>query len=191
MVLIASDYLHINPARFFPVQKDIYQSHLIALISHIAAGMVALLIGPFLFCSKKNALMRVLHRRLAYVYLAAIAVSAFAGLYMAVYAYAGPFAQLGFASMSCIWILTAVAGYREIRNGRIQLHRKWMMRNFAVTFAAVTFRLWNGVFQVTSVDFNVGYITSSWLCWTLNLVLLEGYLRWGRKHRDDIEDVLA
>jgi Predicted membrane protein (DUF2306) len=42
--------------------------------------------------------------------------------------------------------------YWRILHRDIQSHRQWMVRAYALTFAAVTLRLWLVIFQVTGID---------------------------------------
>jgi hypothetical protein len=48
-----------------------------------------------------------------------------------------------------------------------------MVRNFALTFAAVTLRLWLPGSVLSGVPFEVAYPIVAWLCWVPNLVVAE------------------
>jgi len=49
-----------------------------------------------------------------------------------------------------------------------------MIRNFALTFAAVTLRIWLPLMAgLMHVPFTPAYVTVSWLCWVPNLLLAE------------------
>jgi Predicted membrane protein (DUF2306) len=63
--------------------------------------------------------------------------------------------------------------YWRILHRDIQSHRQWMVRAYALTFAAVTLRLWLVIFQVTGVDFAEGYVAVAWLSWVPNLIVAE------------------
>jgi len=39
-----------------------------------------------------------------------------------------------------LWFLTGLEAYRTVRRGTLEAHRRWMIRNFAWTLAAVTLR---------------------------------------------------
>jgi hypothetical protein len=54
-----------------------------------------------------------------------------------------------------------------------------MIRNFSLTFAAVTLRLWGGVFQLFGLDFETGYIITAWLSWIPNLWFAEWLIKRG------------
>jgi hypothetical protein len=44
---------------------------------------------------------------------------------------------LGFGILAVLWFLTGLEAYRTVRRGNIEAHRRWMIRNFALTLAAV------------------------------------------------------
>ena len=52
-------------------------------------------------------------------------------------------------------------------------HERWMVRSFALTFAAVTLRLYIPAGQVLGLDFMAAYRAIAWLCWVPNLVVAE------------------
>lgn len=51
-----------------------------------------------------------------------------------------------------------------------------MVRNFALTFAAVTLRLWLPASVVSGVPFELAYAIVAWLCWVPNLAVAEWML---------------
>ena len=64
------------------------------------------------------------------------------------------------------------------RAGRIAEHRQWMIRSFALTFAAVTLRLYLPVlFTVGNMDYFEASNYVAWLCWVPNILFAEVYLR--------------
>jgi len=103
-----------------------------------------------------------------------VLVGGLGGLYMAFLAYGGLPARLGFGMLAIVWLLSGLMAYQYIRHKEIQSHRQWMVRNYALTFAAVTLRLWLIVFQVAGVEFVEAYITVAWLSWVPNLIVAEG-----------------
>jgi hypothetical protein len=72
---------------------------------------------------------------------------------MALMAYGGLPAQMGFAFLSILWLSTGFMAYKRIREKKVLIHRQWMIRNYALTFAAVTLRLWQLVFDSFNIDF--------------------------------------
>jgi hypothetical protein len=61
--------------------------------------------------------------------------------------------------------------------GRFIEHRAWMIRSFALTFAAVTLRLYLPLHLLFQVHFDDAYRAISFLCWVPNLLVAELYLR--------------
>jgi len=62
---------------------------------------------------------------------------------------------------------------------RFAAHRAWMIRSFALTFAAVTLRLYLPLLLVVPVPFLTGYAAISFLCWVPNLMVAEAFLKRG------------
>jgi uncharacterized membrane protein len=177
-------YLTLNPANYFPQQQAVYVANVAAITLHIAGAMLATLIGPIQFLPKITTRRFVrFHRWLGRTYLIGVLVGGLAGLYMATLAYGGFPARLAFGMLALLWLGTGFMAYRHIRAGRIQIHRQWMIRNYSLTFAAVTLRLWLIAFQIAGLDFVESYITVAWLCWVPNLLIAEVIVSRGRPQR--------
>jgi hypothetical protein len=67
--------------------------------------------------------------------------------------------------------------YLAIREGDVTRHRRWMVRNFALTFAAVTLRLYLPASAGAGLGFGPAYAAIAWLCWVPNLVVAEWIVR--------------
>jgi uncharacterized membrane protein len=143
---------------------------------HIAGAATALLIGPVQFLPWiRN--RRVVHRRLGRVYVVGCLVGGVGGLIVAFGSTAGPIATAGFGALAVIWIIANVQGWRSARARRFEAHRAWMIRSFALTFAAVTLRLYLPLFPLVGVSFLDGYRAVSFLAWIPNLIAAELYIR--------------
>jgi len=146
-----------------------------AFYIHITGGMLALLVGPFQFIKKfRNRNLR-LHRTLGKIYLGAILFLAGpSGLFMAFYAEGGGIAVVGFAIMALLWLVTTYMAYEAVRKKNIDAHKAWMVRSFALTFAAVTLRLYvpiaSGYFHVAPFYVEA---SSAWVSWLPNLIVAE------------------
>ena len=177
IVVVASRYLTLNPDVFFPQQRAIYVANRLALIAHVAGGMVALALGPFQFIAAIRRRWPRIHRLLGRSYLTGIAVGGIAGLWMARLAYGGTIGQAGFATLAVLWLATSAMALARIRAGDVQGHRAWMVRSFALTFAAVTLRLYLPSPMIFGVDFEVAYAAIAWACWVPNLLVAEAIRR--------------
>jgi hypothetical protein len=52
-----------------------------------------------------------------------------------------------------------------------------MIRSFALTFAAVTLRLYLPASQIAGMPFPAAYSAIAWLCWVPNLLVAEWFIR--------------
>jgi hypothetical protein len=87
-------------------------------------------------------------------------------------------AVLGFSGLAVAWLFCTLKAYRSICQFEIEKHQQWMIRSYALTFAAVTLRLWIPLFQIfTPLDFISSYKIIAWLCWVPNLILVEWMVR--------------
>ena len=75
----------------------------------------------------------------------------------------GPIAQAGFGLLAVCWLFANVQAWRLALAGRYAEHRRWMVRSFAMTFAAVTLRLYLPIAPVMGYDFMPAYVAISWL----------------------------
>jgi uncharacterized membrane protein len=174
-VLVSMGYLTFNPEHFsFAEQKAVYIPHLAMLMTHIIASMLAILIGPFQFLPgiRKGRLLKV-HRWLGRTYLLSVLFGGLSGLYMATLSYGGVISHLGFAVLAVAWLYTGYRAYRHIRNKDMENHRRWMIRNYALTFAAVMLRIYVPLSGPAGFDFLTAYQIIAWLCWVPNLLVAE------------------
>ena len=58
-----------------------------------------------------------------------------------------------------------------------------MIRNYALTFAGVTIRIYLGLFFASGLKFEEFYPSLAWLCWVPNLILVEWWLLPGRNRQ--------
>jgi uncharacterized membrane protein len=149
------------------------------LMLHAALAGTALMIGPFQFLPAIRR-RRALHRWLGRTYLVSCLVSGLAGLTLAFGATAGPIAGWGFGTLAVVWLFTTTQAYRMARAGRFDAHRQWMIRSFALTFAAVTLRLYLPFPPMMGFSFIEGYRAIAWLAWVPNLIAAELYIRRAR-----------
>ncbi len=147
------------------------------LYLHIAGAATALLIAPLQLWPWLRGRHRSLHRRLGRIYMVACLVGGVAGFFVAFGSTAGPIATSGFATLALIWIAVNVQGWRAAVERRFDNHRAWMLRSAALTFAAVTLRLYLGIGVAAGLPFLDVYRATAWVSWISNLILVELYLR--------------
>ena len=86
-------------------------------------------------------------------------------------------AHLGFGVLALLWLGTGAMAYYRIRHGAVASHRRWMIRCFALTLAAVTLRILLPLSQAAGIPFVSAYQLIAWACWLPNLALAEWWLR--------------
>lgn len=165
-----------------PDMRAAFEAHRIGILSHVFGAAFALLLGPLQFSARLRTRWPRLHRWTGRVYLVAgVIVGGLAGLYMAMFAFGGVPARLGFGILAILWLHSGARAWQSIRAGDLPAHRRWMVRNFALAFAAVTLRLWLPLSQVIGVPFEIAYPVIAWLCWVPNVWVAERLLdRWPR-----------
>lgn len=85
---------------------------------------------------------------------------------------------LSFFLQNLLWMGFTYKAFHTIKDKKVDFHRKWALRSFALAFAAVTLRLYIFIFNW---DFNLssssGYALIAWASWLLNLVVVEIFLQ--------------
>lgn len=144
-----------------------------AFYQHIIFGGLALLAGWTQFSSHLRNTRTALHRTLGKIYIVVCLLSGSAALYLAYFATGGIIASLGFACLGGYWMFTTVKAYLAIRAKQVSKHQGWMIRSYALTWAAVTLRIYLPLAQIAQLDFIEAYRVIAWLCWVPNLLVAE------------------
>ena len=161
-------------ALLHPDMRATFQAHPIGIYAHVFASVIALALGPFQFSSRLRASQIQLHRWCGRAYLGVgVCVGGLAGLYMSLHAFGGIASRLGFGCLALAWLFTGLRAFLAIRRRDVASHRRWMVRNFALTFAAVTLRLYLPSSIALGAAFEIAYPVIAWLCWLPNVVIAE------------------
>lgn len=155
-----------------------YSVYLPAFYIHICTGSIVLITGVFQFSKSIRARFPAWHRTSGKVYIFVILIfTAPSGLVMSLYANGGFAAGIGFALLAMLWWIFTLTGFRSATRKRWNIHRGFMMRSYALTFSAVTLRLYSFCFALAGFRGDLIYIIIAWLSWVPTLVHLEIYLR--------------
>ena len=147
------------------------------LVIHVAGGVTALLAGPVQFARRVRARWPAFHRAAGRIYVVAIAIGAPTGFVLALGTTAGPVAGTGFAVQAALWAAFTGFGLRSAVGRRFDEHRDWMLRSYAITASAITFRLMLPASAFLGLDFLATYRVIAWLPWIVNLALFEYHIR--------------
>lgn len=160
----------------------------VMLYTHITTGIIAISTGWMQFIRKLRAKSYRLHKIIGRIYSGCIVFSGISGIYLSLYATGGLISTFGFLLLSLAWLYTLYQAIRAIAVRKDPIaHQKWMTRNFALTFAAVTLRIYLPVSMLLfgTEHFNVYYQAITWLCWVPNLFVAELILK--KQHHSAIK----
>lgn len=181
LFVITASYLSFkSDVNFLLVKQDIVNDSIWrpTFYIHVISGMLVILVGPFQFLKSFQNKFLNWHKLGGKIYAYSILLlAAPTGLIMAFYAEGGVWSTVAFSIMSILWFVTTLMAVIKIKQRKIEEHKMWMMRSYALSFAAVTLRLLVPLFSLFIFD-NEDLITVStaWLSWMLNLLVAEGMI---------------
>jgi len=152
--------------------------YLPAYYSHVLIGGIILVTGLFQLHPRSIQQFKRLHRAMGYVYVMGIlCFAAPGGLVMSLFIQRGPWVLSSFLLQGTLWFIFTALAFHHIRQRDIPAHRRWMIRSYALTFAAVTLRLYvlASSFHY-SLNVPQAYATIAWLSWLPNLLVAEFFI---------------
>jgi Predicted membrane protein (DUF2306) len=168
-----------------PRMAEVFRQNAAALCAHGFGAAFALPLGPLQFRAAVRARRPALHRLAGRLHLGVgVGVGGIAGLILAAHAQGGPvgqigqIGQIGLGGLALAWLYTGVPAFAAVRSRDFVTHRRRMIRNLALTFAAVTLRIWMPLgFALDRWPFELVYPVVARLCWVPNLPVAEWSLR--------------
>ena len=152
--------------------------YLPAYYSHVLISGLILVAGFFQLFPASSSRFRRVHRMLGYFYVMGILFFAAPGaLGMSLFIGRGPWVLSSFVLQGVLWFWFTAVAFREIRKKNIAAHKRWMWRSYALTFAAITLRVY--IFIISrDVDLSQPemYAALAWGSWVPNLVFVEMFV---------------
>jgi uncharacterized membrane protein len=192
-----SAWIALTAARFFFLSQteaagEEFGRHLaghgLSFYAHAGGGAVALITGALQWVLTPRSRRSRWHRLIGRTYVLAIAVGGLSGLSIAVGAFGGLVPRAGFSTLAVAWLASTAIAWTRARARDWTTHRAWMIRSFALTFAAVTLRVWLPTLLMAGLSFEAAYRLVAWLAWIPNLLLAEWLiarqLRSGPEHAE-------
>jgi uncharacterized membrane protein len=158
---------------FDSIFREKYSSHLVLVRTHAVASVLALSTG--LFALSSRFLNWRLHRWLGRLYACGVIVGGITSVPMSLMAEGGWTTRLSFLLQGTTWMTSLALAVRAARAHHFALHRRWMVRNYAVTYSAVASRLLLNGLQEGGMAFQAIYPVVSWT-WMLGLAAGEWWL---------------
>jgi len=141
------------------------------LLPHGVAGACAILLGPFQFSDRLRQKYTKLHRITGRIYITGAFILAPLGAYIQYYQERmGAVRSFSIAAVvdAMLLMLTTGIAFGFILKGKVQQHRQWMTRSYAVAIVFLEVRLIGGL---TGWDQNPAYIeTIVWSCLAFSLL---------------------
>jgi hypothetical protein len=170
-------YAFLTPgAAVHPKMRITYKAHPWPISLHVFGASVAMLLAPFQLSTSLRARAPGWHRLMGRLYLT-LGVGGAAALFLAPIAFGGWVSTTGFALLAAAWLLTGAMGLRSALRRDFAAHRRWMVRNVSMTFAAVTLRVLLGTSFALRLPFDSVYPLLAWLSWVPNVVVAEWLIR--------------
>jgi uncharacterized membrane protein len=150
------------------------------LLPHGIAGACALLLGPMQFSDGLRARFRRLHRVVGRIYVAGVFVAAPLGFYIQFFQerMGDPRSfSIAAAVDAALWMITTGVAMVFILRGRVQEHRQWMTRSFAVALVFLEGRVVGGVSGWENLDVHANE-TIVWACLAFSILSADLVLQW-------------
>lgn len=181
LISILLEYPRYFPADFDATfligrEKSFTPTYATAFYIHILTGPLAIVLSTLLMWSGGRARWLTWHRwaarSLMLLIFAALVPS---GLWMAPQAFAGPFAGVGFATLSLLTALTAGMALRYARQKKFAIHQRWATRCYVLLVSPLLLRIVGGLLQVLQIESEWAYVMNAWLSWLVPLAAVEIY----------------
>jgi hypothetical protein len=189
VALFSFRFLSFNPNLLQEYLRPNLLNNPVPFYLHVTFAPIALVIGVWQFIPITR--RSVWHRWEGRVYVACVLIASLSGFVVAFTTAAGMAAGLGFAILAALWFGSTAIAYSKVRTGRYAEHRRWMIRSYALTCAAITLRLIVPVGIAAKLDFATAYLVAAWGCWIINVAIAELIVRYSRPPGDLPADRVA
>ena len=151
------------------------------LLPHGLMGACALLLAPMQFSDRLRRRFTKFHRVVGRFYVTGVFIAAPLGFYIQHYE-----ERLGGARSfsvaaavdAILWMLTTGIAFAFILKGKVQQHRQWMTRSFAVALVFLEVRVVLGVTGLERVAGGAFDETVVWACVAFSLLFADVVLQW-------------
>ncbi len=175
MVIIG--YLIFDPEALKPTVS--YFAPRFPIIVHAFFGGVALFVGMFQLLRKFREKFSKLNLIFRKIYYTSVIISGVFGFFVSLYAQGGLVNKIGFGMLALLWLYSIARAMRADALGDMATFRVWIVRNYALTLAAVTLRLYIPLiwsfYGFNPEAFSTIYATLGFLCWVPNIVFVEWF----------------
>lgn len=144
---------------------------------HIIPGSLALILGAVLLSRRVRRKQIWLHKSFGYAYVACVLISTI-GAHVGNFASPSPMsAKLAFFLLGILWPIVTLMGTPMDDMFDRQAHGSLMKVSYALTFAAVTLRIYLATFLALGFAFERAFTIAAWASWVGNLIFLFTHFR--------------
>jgi uncharacterized membrane protein len=150
------------------------------LLPHGIAGTCALLLGPMQFSDRLRNRFRLLHRIVGRIYVAGVFVAAPLGFYIQYFQerMGDPRSfSIAAAVDAALWMITTGIAMVFVLKAKVQEHRTWMTRSFAVALVFLEGRVIGGLTGWENSDVHANE-TTVWFCLAFSILSADLVLQW-------------
>ncbi|MGE0445217.1 MAG: DUF2306 domain-containing protein [Vicinamibacterales bacterium] len=176
VALYALAYIVVGPGMYPDQLFDSFVARPWGIYPHALFGSVAMLTGALQFRRSLLVNRPAWHRRAGVTYVVAATVTGAVGVYMAIYSFGGWLTHVGFGLLGLALIGTTLQAFLSIKRWDIAAHRAWMLRSYALLFAAVMLRIELPLLAMALGDFTPAYQAVAWISWVPNLAWAEWWI---------------
>jgi uncharacterized membrane protein len=183
-------FLRLNARPYFSWDPEVFKpmwERRVIVISHIAAGMLALLLGPAQFWRAWRARVLAVHRWAGRIYVLAVGFSGCSALYLARFVApeeGGLVTGFSMGFLALVWMASTAMGWRMAVARRLERHGDWMFRSYLLTLVFITLRWPLSMPWVQGLGpFYIVVPVVVWVAWLVPLALGEVVIRRARSAR--------
>lgn len=153
-----------------------YSANIVLVRTHAVGSIMALSLGLFAFLRGK------VHPVVGRLYALGVLVGGITSLPMALMAEGGWSNRLAFFLQGLLWIVTLLIAVYEARRRHFRRHRRFMIRNYALTYSAVISRLLLNGLQERGLTFQEVYPVVAWT-WVMGWAVAEWWIWYSKVKR--------
>lgn len=148
----------------------------IGFYAHVFTSVIALAAGLTQFSATILQKFKTFHRRMGITYIFVILFISGPGAFvMSIHANGGLLAKISFTILSISWVIFTLIAYLKVRKKDYLSHGDFMLRSYALTFSAITLRLYLVI--INYFHFGLSplekYVLVAWISWIPNLLIAE------------------
>lgn len=162
-----------------------FARHRLLIMIHIVPGLIFVLLGPLQFVRTLRVRRPRLHRWMGRAVLISGLVIGCTALVMSPQMAIGGINESAATILfAIVFLFSLVKAYFAIRRRKVESHREWMIRAFAIGMAVATIRPIMGVFfatsRITHMTPHDFFGTAFWLGFTIQFMIAEAWINYTR-----------